>query len=287
MAYFRLHFFKEKSRQIDIDLLLNYFRDLDGFKTEMDETSVRFSYENQTIYVGYQYTITPRSTVPDIYRLSPNYLDVNIHVDIPMLTSDFMFQQFIKDIDVFARLFKLFIYHPLFEDVMPFRYELLNEVYHMVKSKYIEKHHEEVKDYVFIDQKILYKMLKYEHDILSLKEYYKDISTFVPKYQLLFNGKTLIQAIEIQEGILTVIPPEINTIFVRMKDQTLKAYDYMSVSKKLENLLVKVPGTIEGTNVLLKKHVSKFYKLLKKAHLKDLDSAYHSIRSSKLLEKES
>lgn len=286
MAYFRIHFFKEKSRQIDIDLLLNYFRDLEGFHTEMDEKSVRFSYEHKTMYVGYQYSITPRTTVPDIYRLSPNYLDVNIHVDIPMLISDFMYQQFLKAIDTFTRTFKLFVYHPLFEDVMPFRYELLTEVNRMMKTKYIEKHHDEVKEFVFVDQKILYKMLKYEDDILNLKEYYKDISTYVPKYQLLFNGKTLIQAIEIQDGMLTVIPPEINTIFIRMKDLTLKAFDYMSVTKKLQNLLVKVPGTIEGTNVLLKKNVSKFYKILKKASIKNLDSTYHSIRSSKLLEKD-
>lgn len=287
MAHFRLHFFKEKSRQIDIDLLLNYFRELEGFHTEMDEKSVRFSYEHQTLYVGYQYSITPRSTVPDIFRLSPNYLDVNIHVDIPILTSDFMYQQFLKAIDTFTRTFKLFIYHPLFEDVMPFRYELLTEVYHMMKAKYIEKHHEEMKEYVFIDQKMLYKMLKYEDDIINLKTYYKDILTFVPKYQLLFNGKTLIQAIEIQDGMLTVIPPEINTIFIRMKDQTLKAFDYASIAKKVENLLNKVPGTIEGTNVLLKKHVPKFYKILKKATIKDIDSTFYSIRSSKLLEKES
>lgn len=286
MAYFRIHFFKEKSRQIDIDLLLNYFRDLEGFQTEMDEKSVRFSYEHKTMYVGYQYSITPRSTVPDIYRLSPNYLDVNIHVDIPILLSDFMYQQFLKAIDTFTRTFKLFVYHPLFEDVMPFRYELLTEVNHMMKAKYIEKHHDEVKEFVFVDQKILYKMLKYEDDILNLKDYYKDITTYVPKYQLLFNGKTLIQAIEIQDGMLTVIPPEINTIFIRMKDQTLKAFDYISVTKKLQNLLVKVPGTIEGTNVLLKKNVSKFYKILKKASIKNLDSTYHSIRSSKLLEKD-
>ncbi|MGB0417651.1 MAG: hypothetical protein ACPGCR_02620, partial [Acholeplasmataceae bacterium] len=67
MQTFRIHFFKEKSRYVDIDLLLNYFRDATHFETEMDETSVRFIYEHPTIFLGYQYTITPRSTVPDIY----------------------------------------------------------------------------------------------------------------------------------------------------------------------------------------------------------------------------
>lgn len=287
MAHFRIHFFKEKTRQIDIDLLLNYFRDRDDFKTEMDETSVRFTYENKTLFVGYQYTITPRSTVPDIYRLSPNYLDVNIHVDMPILISDFMYQMFIKEIEKFTKTFKLFIYHPLFEDVMTFRYELLTEVYHMIKTKYIQKHHDELKDYVFIDQKILYKMLKYENDIIDLKAYYKDITTFVPKYQLLYNGQNLIYAIEIQDGLLTVIPPEINIVFIRMKDQSLKAFDYQSVSKKLESMLTKVPGTIEGTHVLLKQNLTKFYRILKKAKEQQFDHTYISIRSNKLLEKES
>jgi hypothetical protein len=287
MAHFRLHFFKEKTRQIDIDLLLNYFRDRDDFKTEMDETSVRFTYENNTLCIGYQYTITPRSTVPDIYRLSPNYLDVNIHIDIPIVMSDFMYQVFLKDIEKFAKTFKLFLYHPLFEDVMPFRYELLTEVFRMIKTKYIQKHYDEMKDYVFVDQRILYKILKYENDITELKTYYKDIKTFVPKYQLLDNGQNLIYAIEIQDGLLTVIPPEINTVFIRLKDQSLKAFDYVSVSKKLEPLLSKVPGTIEGTQVLLKKHLAKFYKILKKAKEQHFDQTYISVRSNKLLEKES
>lgn len=286
MAQFIIHFFKEKTRQIDIDLLLNYFRDLENFTTEMDETSVRFSYEHSTLHLGYQYTITPRSTVPDIYRLSPNYLDVNIHVDLPLLMSDFMFQHFLKSIEKFVKTFKLFIYHPLFEDVMPFRYELLNEVNHMVKTKYIQKNHEALKEFVFVDAKVLYKMLKYEDDIIQLKNYYQDINVYVPKYQLLYDGSHLIRAIEIQEGMLTVVPPEINTVFIRTKDQLLKAYDFHSISKKVDALLIKVPGTIEGTNVLLKKHVSKFYKLLKKMPVLNIDGSYHSIRSSKLLERD-
>ena len=286
MSQFRLHFFKEKTRLIDIDLLIHYFRELDDFKTEMDETSVRFSYVHSTLYIGYQYTITPRSTVPDIYRLSPNYLDVNMHLDLPILMSHFMLQEFLKAVEKFTKTFKLFIYHPLFEDVMPFKYELITEVHGMMKSTLIQKRHDVIKEYVFVDDKQLFKMLKYENDITQLKDYYKDIVTFVPKYQLLHNDKKLIIGIEIQDGILTVIPPEINVIFVRMKDQTLKAFDFHAISNKVMPLLVKVPGTVEGTHVLLKKYLNKFYKILKKASVVDIDASYRSVKSSKLLEKE-
>jgi hypothetical protein len=286
MQTFRIHFFKEKSRYIDIDLLLNYFRDEPHFETEMDETSVRFIYEHPTIFLGYQYTITPRSTVPDIYRLSPNYLDVNIHIDIPILMNRYVFQQFLIAMERFCKAFKLYPYHPLFEDVMPFKYELLLEVYHMVQSKYIQKHHEEMQSYVLLDEKVAYKMFKYEDDILALKDYYKDVSVFVPKYQLLYNGIQLIKAIEITDGIQTVIPPEIDTIFIRLKDQTLIGYDYQKIEKKVVPLLTKVPGTIEGTHVVLKKVTNKFYKIVKKAPIKNFDNTFKSIRSLQILESE-
>ena len=286
METFRIHFFKEKSRHVDIDLLLNYFRDEPHVETEMDETSVRFKYEHPTIFLGYQYTITPRSTVPDIYRLSPNYLDVNIHIDLPILMNRYVFQQFLKSMDRFCKAFKLYPYHPLFEDVMPFKYELLSVVYHMVQSKYIQKHHEEMQSYVFLDEKVAYKMFKYEDDILELKSYYQDVSVFVPKYQLLYDGVQLIKAIEIIDGIQTVIPPEIDTIFIRLKDHSLIAYDYQKIEKKVAPLLTKVPGTIEGTHVVLKKVSNKFYKIVKKAPIKSIDTAFKSIRSRQILERE-
>jgi hypothetical protein len=129
-------------------------------------------------------------------------------------------------------------------------------------------------------------MFKYEDDILALKDYYKDVSVFVPKYQLLYNGVQLIKAIEIMDGIQTVIPPEIDTIFIRLKDQSLIAYDFQKIEKKSAPLLTKVPGTIEGTHVVLKKVANKFYKIVKKAPIKNIDTSFKSIRSRQILERE-
>ncbi len=90
MAQFHIHFFKEKSRKIDLDTLIQFFDDIEGIKTEMDEQSVRFLYTHPRLGHQAKFLITPKSQVPDIYRLSPRFLDLNFHLEMPLLTPNYI-----------------------------------------------------------------------------------------------------------------------------------------------------------------------------------------------------
>ncbi len=46
MEYFKVHFFKEKVRTINVEELIAYFENLEDFTIEMDEDSVRFNYKH-------------------------------------------------------------------------------------------------------------------------------------------------------------------------------------------------------------------------------------------------
>ena len=47
MSLFNIHFFKEKSRKIDLEQLIAFFESIEGFHIEMDEKSVRLYYTHQ------------------------------------------------------------------------------------------------------------------------------------------------------------------------------------------------------------------------------------------------
>lgn len=86
MAEFHVHFFKEKSRKIDLEVLIAFFEEIKGFIVEMDNESVRFLYTHPRLGQKARFVITPKSQVPDIYRLSPKFLDLNFHLEMNLLT---------------------------------------------------------------------------------------------------------------------------------------------------------------------------------------------------------
>ena len=262
MSDFKFHFFKEKSRSIDIDLLIEYFEKR-SFKTHMDERYLKFVFVHPTIGTSYYFMLTPKTTVPDIYRLNPKYLDVNFEFNIPVMVSNFMLDKALKDIESFCKNFNLSIYHPLFEDVLPFQYDTLLEVYKIYKKAYVKQHPEYLQSFVFINKDTLYTMSKYSDDLISLKEYFHDVQTYVPKYQFILCDQTLHIGFEWKHDVLTIIPPEANVCYYDILGQ-VHMIDLNHVMPRIEKFIAKVPGTIQGTHVIMKKYLKKVQKIMKK-----------------------
>lgn len=262
MAEFKVHFFKERSRMIDVDEVINYFKK-HNYTVTMNERYLKFTYEHPTILASFYFMLTPKSTVPDIYRLSPKYLDVNFEFNMPILVSNFMLDLALKAIESFSKYFGLASYHPLFEDVLPFHYETLHEVYKLYKKAYLRQNPSYLESYIFMDKEQLYFMSKYTDDIHSLKEYFKDINVFVPKYQFLLCQDTLYIGFEWKDDVLTVIPPSCNVFFYR-EAETLHMISMNLLSPILDKYFSKVPGTILGTRVLIAKYSKKVTKFIKK-----------------------
>ena len=57
MAQFNIHFFKEKSRKIDLEQLIAFFERIEGITVEMDEKSVRFLYLHPRLGYEAKYVI--------------------------------------------------------------------------------------------------------------------------------------------------------------------------------------------------------------------------------------
>jgi hypothetical protein len=282
MSFFKIHFFKERSRVIDIDELMQYF-EKKQYTNEMNEKFLRFHYEHPTLHTKFYFTLTPKSTVPDIYRLNPKFLDVNFEISLPILMSSFMLEIALKEILSFSKYFNLSLYHPLFEDVSPYDEGMLLEVFYMFQKAYLNKHPEYAKSFTFISKETLHAMSTYTNDMQALKQYFNDVEIFVPKYQVIRCDDEIIIGFMWNIDVITVIPPLVNVCFYRLHDNIVMIHmDHLEPI--IDKYFAKVPGTIAGTRVLIKKYKKKVMHFMKKLPYKDVCTSAQKISFEYLMQ---
>ena len=284
MAHFNIHFFKEKSRKIDLDHLINFFERIEGITVEMDESSVRFRYVHPRLTYEAQFVITPKSQVPDIYRLSPKFLDLNFHLELPILSPDYIAKHCFEMVKKVCDAYDFHVYNEMFEDVLPFKMDVVLKVFDMVKKAYIAKNPVLLSDYQMIGKDKLHSVLRYLDDLVELQNYYKELETYVPKYHLLTTEKKeFVIGIEWQEHALTVFPPYIDYIFYRANN-TIQVVSYTEWLPLVEKYLFDVPGFIKGTKVISKKTSSKVFRVMKKHKFSKIDHTFTKVNVKKLLD---
>jgi F0F1-type ATP synthase delta subunit len=284
MSQFNIHFFKEKSRKIDLELLIEFFESIEGFIVEMDEKSVRFKYKHPRLSYESIFIITPKSQVPDIYRLSPKFLDLNFHLEMPILTPDYMAKHLFEIVKTICDKFNFHIYNEMLEDVKPFKMELVLKIFDMVKEAYIKKNPVLLNDYHILGKEKLNSILRYLDELYELTKYYKDLDTYVPKYHFLTTEKKeLVVGIEWKEHTLTLFPPFLDFVFYR-NNHEIRVLKYSEVFLAIEKHLHDVPGFIRSTKVIPKKSQSKVFKIIKKQKFTKIEHTFAKENVKKLID---
>jgi len=284
MAQFNIHFFKEKSRKIDLDLLIAFFEEIEGIKIEMDEKSVRFNYVHPRLQYEARFLITPKSQVPDIYRLSPKFLDLNFRLELPLLTPDYVAKHLFELVKKICDQFNFHIYNEMFEDVLPFKMDIVSKVFNMLKEAYIEKNPVILSDYHILPKEKTNSIFRYLDDQVELQNYYKELETYVPKYHFLTTEKKeLVTGIEWKEHTLTVFPPYLDYIFYRIGNE-IKIVAYDEAMPLIEKYLMDVPGFIKDTKVLPKKVSGKVFKVMKKTKFSLINHTFAKENVKRLLD---
>jgi hypothetical protein len=284
MALFNIHFFKEKSRKINLDQLIHFFETIEGISVEMDEVSVRFKYVHPRLNYDALFVITPKSQVPDIYRLSPRYLDLNFHLEMNILTPDYMAKHLFELVKKVCDQFDFAIYNEMFEDVLIFKMDVVAKVYQMLKEAYVSKNPILLSEHHQLPKEELSAILRYLDDLVELQEYYKDLDTYVPKYHFLTTEKKkLVIGIEWKEHTLTLFPPYLDFVFYRVGNE-IKVVDYQEMYPLIEKHLMDVPGFIKGTKVIPKKNGNKVYHIMKKTKFTKITHTFSKESAKRLLD---
>lgn len=268
MSKFVLHFFKEKSRSFDYERILSFFDEIaESELAPVDENSseVRILYRHPILKSKADFVITKKSTVTDIYKLDPHYLDVNFRIEIPLLTPYYSVAKIIRIIEKLCKEFNFAIYHDLFEDVLQFKYEVVEKVFDIVKRTYKEKHGYQLTDYYYYPENRLNDCLKYIDEQYELHRYYKELDIYVPNYFVTVDEQDRVHfTIEWKENTLTLFPPHIDYVYYRSGfDNKILPYD--EVMAKIEKFTQAVPGFLQNTKVIESKNSKKVFKILKKS----------------------
>ena len=83
---YELFFFKEGNRYLNIEELFNFFNYCPFISVDTSKDEVEAKYYNPSIELEASFHLTKVSKVPDIHRLDPKFLDLDIYLSIdPMM----------------------------------------------------------------------------------------------------------------------------------------------------------------------------------------------------------
>lgn len=284
MEKFRLHFFKEQTRKIDIKATFSFFESIEGFKTETDDKSVRFIYKDPRLQYEARFLIMPKSQVKDIYRLNPKFLDINFQLELPLLSPNYFVEKMIDIVKKLTERFDYYIYHETFENVLNFRRDLVLKVFMLLKERHIELNPRLLEQYVLVETNKLSSVLRYIEDNLQLQKFYQQSNTYVPHYHFLINNEQQLKlAFEWRYDTLTVLPPNLDYIFLN-RGSDISIIKYNEFFEHAKKYLEDVPGFIKNTKVVQPNNLKKINKILKRKKFSEVLDVFSNIDHAKLLD---
>lgn len=275
---YELFFFKENNRIIDLDELFRFFNFCPYIKTKMESDEVLFNYYHEDLKLQATFHISKVSKVPDIYRLNPRFLDLDIYLTLDPTLPQFkvsLIMELVKDL---CLKFNFFVYNVLFEDVSSFRKDLILKSYELFRNAYREKYPMEFYDLNYLSREKLNDILKYIYERKDLMQYYEHDGLYFPKPTFIkgdTSGK-LYSQVEFVEDSLFVFPPQTDLICYRIGDVYKVIYcdEFLSV---LEKYLTDLAGFGRNTKVLDKNGVKKVRKIISKTKFTEICDTFKNI----------
>lgn len=287
MDVFILHFFKEKTRQFDYERLLSFFNDVPEatiIDTDDASSELRIAYRHPILKSSADFVVSRRSTVQDIYRLDPHFLDVNFRLEVPLLTPTYSSNIIFEITQKLCKEFNFSTYNALYEDVMPFRFEVVSRGFEIAKQNFKDKFSYQLDNYYSYPQTKLNECLKYVNEQYDLHRYYKEQNVYVPNYFVVVDEQNKVHfTMEWAENTRTLFPPHVDFIYYRSGLET-SILPYDEVMAKIEKYTTNVPGFIENTKVIEPKQTKKVNKALKKAKFTKVNSTLIRIDLSQVID---
>ena len=128
---YELFFFKEGNRYLNIEELFNFFNYCPFISVDTSKDEVEARYSNPNIDLEASFHLTKVSKVPDIHRLDARYLDLDIYLSIDPMMPLYKVNVIMDLVSDLCQKFDFYTYNILFENVAPFRKDLIMKSYEM------------------------------------------------------------------------------------------------------------------------------------------------------------
>ena len=209
-----IHFFREriKERINWSDVLDVFFSQIPNCNITSDDEQVDIAISEPSFDFVYHFYITKRSRVNSIYKLSPEYVNTNIFLEIPKLIPTFLVRKMLRVAADLAKRFELFVYHEHVQDITNF--VMLDLLAYIGKetNEYVNNNPD---TYYYMDQRTLSTACTYLQIMSDISDSLK-VDAVLSPYDIRYDkeqGKVVLTMVW-QAGEPTVFPPLLDFIYI-------------------------------------------------------------------------
>lgn len=281
-----IHFFKENNRNIDINQLLLFFETYKEISLEEKEDECYFHYQDNILNNSFDFIISKKSTVIDLHKLNPKYLDVKFRFEVDPFIPTFKMKSIFDIVLKLTKLFDIYIFNYLLKDVTSCSRETLFATYQLFNKAYYRKNKDFLKDFISIEGEKLNTILKYQYEINQLEEIFKEEEIVIPEGKFVMDIMTedIYYAIDVESNVNTVFPPFLDYIYYKIADNEY-LFNYHVIKEDLKKYFIYIPGAIKETYYINPKKVKKIGKYFQKNLKKSLNIKLEVIKNRKIIEK--
>lgn len=237
-----IHFFKKRISEClsYTELLDEYFCSIPNCTMTSNEALVDISIVEPSFDFTYHYFVTNRTRVVNMYRLSSDYINTNILIEIPPLLPNFLIRRMLTSVSDLCKRFDLYIYHDYVKDVTEFDMLDLLSVIAREQHDYIINN---PKKYYFMEREKLMTACSYLHIMKDISEV-MTVDAMILPYDVLYDKENEKVALSVtwQVGSPTVFPPVLDYVYVEEEGNLLSVIPadiFFKYSKKLMHEIAK------------------------------------------------
>lgn len=282
---YELFFFKENNRYLDLDELFSFFNYCPYITVVPNGDEVEAKYYNPAIDLKASFFLTKVSKVPDIYRLDPKYLDLDIYLSIDPMMPTYKVGIIMDLVSDLCQKFNFFVYNILFENVTAYRKELVIKSYEMVRAAYREKFPMEYTSLNYVSKDKCNDVLKYLYERHDLENYYRVEHLYFPIPYFVkakSNGQVLL-AVDLTYDELFVFPPKCDLVYCKCGDYVKIIY-FDDLIQVIDKYCRDLPGFIHNTKVLEKAGMKKIKKIVAKTKFNEAADDYTKIELESIID---
>ncbi|MDD3999958.1 MAG: hypothetical protein PHX62_03590 [Bacilli bacterium] len=227
-----IHFFRDSTyEKLDFEKVLEFFDAYPNFKIFYTEDEVQIDCRDDDFKFSYRYLITKKSRVNQIYKLNPQYLNINFLLELPVLVPSFLVKEILTLTQKICKLFDLEIYNDAFSDVQPFNLADVVVLFEEMRRETIAEYG--IQDKLPFEKSKLDEICRYQRSVASLREYYHneiDVNLVEPILDKITNEYGISMVYNL--SVPTVFPPHLSYIYIKEEQNIpflVRRKDFMSV----------------------------------------------------------
>ncbi|HEY8396239.1 MAG TPA: hypothetical protein VIK96_05620 [Bacilli bacterium] len=280
-----IHFFRDSSLdKLDFLKVFEFFESYPNFKIYYTDDEVQIDYRDDDFKFSYRYLITKKSRVNQIYKLNPQYLNINFLLELPLLIPSFLVKEILALTQKLCKLFDLVIYNDAFKDVQPFNLADVVVLFEEMRREAIAQYG--LQDKLPFDKNKLDEVCRYQRSIASLREFYHneyEVNLVEPIIDKITNEYGI--SVVWNAGVPSVFPPHLSYVYVKEEQNIpflVRRNDFMSIMKKY---LVEVDDFLPDMYVLKAKQAKASKKVINKLRrVAIIDQNFKSVRLANLID---